>query len=66
MVDTLSLMDNSKQVEHDMYNAIPNFNDFNDNYSYEDWKGHFETFFRYFSVAFEKKDFYARLELARF
>lgn len=48
------------QVERDVYNAVPNFHDFNYQYVYEDWKN---IFFCYFPLAYEKKDIYARLKL---
>lgn len=33
------------QVERDVYNAVPNFHDFNYQYVYEDWKNIFFVIF---------------------
>ena len=52
-----------KEVERDMYAALPYFRGFYDQDGYEKWENHLENFFRYFSLTPAQKCHYAQMKL---
>lgn len=63
MVDRMYTDGDARQVEHDMYDFVSNFQSFSDRYNYEDWKSYLKDFFYYIPLASKKKCFYIRQKL---
>jgi len=60
MVDTYTKGD-KKEMERDMYAAIPFFNHF----GYEKWENDLEEFFSHFVLTSEQKNHYTQMKLVR-
>ena len=52
-----------KEVEQDMYMAVPHFWGSHNRYGYEEWESHLEEFFSYFFLISEQKYHYAQMRL---
>ena len=55
--------DDEKEVERDMYAALPYFRGSNDHDGYEKWENQLEDCFRYFFLTHEQKCHYAQMKL---